>query len=127
MQTKTNPITLATLSQATEQEVFDQCARHLLTQGKQSLGTYGNCVYLASDGSKCAAGCFISDSEYKKSFEQISWHCLAYHKDVPSDHKILIERLQNIHDNISAINWKKELIELAQMLNLSDSVVQSHK
>ena len=35
-------ITLATLAQATEQEIFDQVARHLIKQGKR-----------AADGSGC--------------------------------------------------------------------------
>ena len=37
-------ITLATLSQATEQEVFDQVAVHLMTQGEKS-STGATCRY----------------------------------------------------------------------------------
>lgn len=44
-------ITLKTLSQATEQEVFDQVANHLLTQMEQSA-VAGGCWYRStnSDG-----------------------------------------------------------------------------
>jgi len=39
-------ITLKTLPQATAQEVFDQVARHLLTQGKKSISENNQyCMY----------------------------------------------------------------------------------
>lgn len=63
-------ITLATLAQATEQEVFDQVARHLLAQGVQSTmmrldGVSTTCQYRGEGGRKCAAGALIGDDEYR--------------------------------------------------------------
>ena len=72
-------ITLKTLPQATAQEVFDQVAKHLLTQMKKSVAkraaesasdSKDYCMYRGFDGTKCAAGCLISDDEYKPEFEQ---------------------------------------------------------
>lgn len=69
-------ITLATLADATAQEVFDHVANHLLTQNEVSGGeNYGDfmqsCLYRGTpkEGSKneklcCAAGSLISDEEY---------------------------------------------------------------
>lgn len=67
-------ITLKTLPQASEQEVLDQIAVHLLTQkqkcnnGKDQTDPNYQCLYRNEEGLKCAAGCLIADDEYKKRF-----------------------------------------------------------
>jgi hypothetical protein len=68
-------ITLKTLKNSTDQEVFDQVANHLLTQNKRSVSATDNtlCVYRSPDGLKCAAGCLIADDEYDPRMEGSNW------------------------------------------------------
>lgn len=60
------------------QEIYNTVRDHLLKQNKKSLGNYivglddnvsNGCVYRSYDGLKCAAGCLIPDSKYKRSME----------------------------------------------------------
>lgn len=109
-------ITLATLETATTQEVFDQAVRHLLTQmAKSQSGSLGYCVYRNSEGLKCAAGCFISDSEYNTDFERQDWNRLVDTSQVPDFHQFLIADLQKIHDECLPEQWFFELKELANI------------
>lgn len=109
-------ITLATLKDATEQEVFDQAVNHLLTQNEKSMSDVieYSCAYRGLNGLKCAAGCFISDEEYNSSFELNTWSQLVGTGRVPKNHCDLIGRIQDIHDTFSADNWKGLLINLAK-------------
>lgn len=93
-------ITLKTLEQATAQEVFDQVALHLLTQGERSINEEGNCAYRGRMGLKCAGGCLIGDDEYDERMENKSWNSGRMAEfGVPKAHKQLILSLQVIHDN----------------------------
>ena len=111
-------ITLKTLPQATEQEVFDQVASHLLKQGEKSANRNGGCRYRYED-KKCAAGCLIGDDEYYSSLEAEPWSILSSRKKVPCEHADLIGRLQTIHDAKDAENWELELKRLALVRNLN--------
>lgn len=114
-------ITLATLPEASAQEVIDQVARHLLVQGKKSIRVKGvntNCLYRNSDGTKCAAGCLISDEEYDPSFEKTTWMSLCAEGRVPPDHEALIVKLQEIHDFELPSKWEQKLEKLADALSL---------
>lgn len=120
-------ITLKTLADATEQEVFDQVANHLLTQMKKSEDTrknsydyYVNCLYRSSDGLKCAAGCLIADDEYKPEFEQKDWPSLQekFPHMITMKHMDLIRQLQDIHDDLDVDDWKAALIEFSTANNL---------
>lgn len=92
-------ITLATLPQATEQEVFNQVVRHLKQQNKQASYKH-NCMYrLPHSNLKCAAGCLIGDDEYSPQFERTGWHTLSRRGLVPEAHKTLISKLQSWHDS----------------------------
>lgn len=105
-------ITLKTLETATEQEVFDQVARHLLVQNKQCLiGSV--CSYSSPNGLKCAAGCLIGDDEYKPYFEGWPWDWLVENGDIPKHHSFLIESLQKVHDKWDPSEWKKQLYQVA--------------
>ncbi len=103
-------ITLKTLINASEQEVFDQIAVHLLTQNEKSVDeddTY--CMYHSKSGLKCAAGCLIADDEYKPEFENNGWNTLS----VPSFHSDLINSMQTLHDDVDVSSWNEALIKLA--------------
>jgi hypothetical protein len=84
-------ISLKSLPFATSQEVFDQVAYHLLTQNlKASSG--GICQYKFGK-LKYAAGCLISEDEYKEEFEGNVWGILVDRKLVPRNHLELIKKL----------------------------------
>jgi hypothetical protein len=118
-------ITLATLPQASAQEVFDQVARHLLTQMHPSMDEEeGVCTYRGSfEGTKCAAGALISDEEFEtliepKGFVSKKWQKLVQEKIAPAKHQILIHELQRIHDYEDPIHWEHELRVLAKNRHL---------
>ena len=99
-------ITLKTLPTATEQEVFDQVATHLIRQcGKsiKELGFDGGLLrfvsaYRGDDGLKCAAGCLIADDEYDIGMERTLWRVLVSQGKIPKKHWLLIDALQIVHD-----------------------------
>lgn len=118
-------ITLATLAQATAQEVFDQVAKHLLDQGKRSATRIGAaCRYRFKD-LKCAAGCLIADTEYEARFEQRSWDKVSSMVGCKT-HVDLITYLQRVHDVRTPEQWPKELLNLAEYQHLSSEVITSH-
>lgn len=113
-------ITLATLSQATAQQVFDQVVQNLISQGVRSEafneeGKSIGCSYrtMLSDGNtlKCAAGWLMDDSEYKVDMDQepggTDWHSLVERGLVPKKHQDLISELQYIHDTVQPKDWEK--------------------
>lgn len=107
-------ITLATLKDATAQEVYDQVKNHLLTQNKRSEGI-DSCVYRNNYGLKCAAGCLISDEEYNKDMENRAWDDPMF----PEYHRQLIRGMQKIHDVADVRKWRYELKLLAISHNLN--------
>ena len=109
-------ITLATLSEATAQEVFNQVATHLLTQNKKCIKDE-ICRY-RFDRLKCAAGCLIADNEYEESFGGRSWSALVDDKYVPKAYEQLIIHLQKIHDIYNPSEWKGQLEKLATIYDL---------
>ena len=115
-------ITLKTLHKATEQEVFDKVAKHLLKQNMKSEGC-GACLYRGPSKLKCAAGCLISDSEYSPEMETKDWDLLIIKGVVPEKHSKLIIQLQYIHDINTPLEWREKLIELADKLKFSKKVL----
>jgi hypothetical protein len=118
-------ITLATLPNATAQEVFNQVADHLLTQMKvskvETKKDIFDCQYRGEDNTSCAAGCLISDKEYGKHFENKSWANLARRGLVPNAHTVLIGELQNVHDENDPEMWKISLMDIARVYKLQPS------
>jgi hypothetical protein len=112
-------ITLATLHEATEQEIFTQVKNHLLSQNKRAVDTNGTaCRYRIND-LKCAAGCLIADSEYRPSMESYLWTNLVKIALVPDHHVELISVLQRIHDKVFDTSlWPESLRDIAQTYNL---------
>lgn len=122
-------ITLKTLEQASEQEVFDQVAEHLLKQGEKSVieryYTY-DCMYRHGD-LRCAAGCLIGDDEYKPEFEGHSWSYIVDNCFTTKRHYELISKLQSIHDSESIFLWIESLEKLAKERLLSTEVLEKFK
>ena len=121
-------ITLKTLKDATEQEVFDQVATHILKQNAQALvGT--SCAYRGDGGLKCAAGCLIGDDEYSREWDEnfISWPKLVTKGVVPHLHSALVGRLQQIHDSYDPEQWKAELANVADYFKLNTNALLNFK
>lgn len=106
-------ITLATLKDATAQQVFDQVANHLLTQLKVSVNSDDSlCQYHSDDGTKCAAGCLIADNEYSLCMEGIgNWTNIVEQGFASSHHENLIFELQEVHDSAMGIPMSAELLK----------------
>ena len=119
-------ITLKTLPSATAQEVFDQVARHLLTQNAKSyLEEEDLCAYRHA-GLKCAAGCLIGDDEYRAAWEGRPWIALAREGQAPATHMDLIQNLQRVHDTRPMWCWPQELRAVAAKFGLSSTVLEEH-
>lgn len=113
-------ITLASLEQATEQQVFDHIATHLLKQKERSVSDE-TCAYRGLNSLMCAAGCLISDDEYKTVMERNPWERLVRDELVPHYHQRLIQAFQDLHDNESPEIWPFSIIETAIDYNLEIS------
>lgn len=100
-------ITLATLHQYSDQEVFDYVCNHLLTQNEKS-----------EDNLRCAAGCLISDEEYLYEMEGFIWSDMVVEFNVTSEYKSLIRELQKIHDTYPTHEWESCLERLAEQEGL---------
>lgn len=119
-------ITLKNLHQATPQQVFEQVANHLLTQGRKSI-VGGACQYRGGDNTMCAAGCLIGDDEYNASMmEGSSWRSLEIGKVVPFAHSKLIHALQRIHDGFPTDRWLELLTEEAKYRGLDASFLRKY-
>ena len=121
-------ITLKSLTSATEQQVFDHVATHLLNQGRPSYSSeHHMCAYRGDGGLKCAAGCLIADDEYDIKMEVNSWEDLVDSlSTVPVAHKEMIGDLQHVHDEAHDLlpgdnvyhHWLNALREFADRRNL---------
>jgi hypothetical protein len=105
-------ITLANLHEATKQDIFNQVARHLITQNHRSVDEKGYCKY-RSGNLKCAAGCLISDEEYtplmdSEKSQGTGWIDLVHEGLVPRDNMHFIRLLQVLHDGMHGITSPEE-------------------
>jgi len=115
----------------TSQEIFDTVIAHLLQQGKQSKSSV--CLYRSDDGSKCAVGALIPDSEYDPAMEfsivedrytpepASAIQCWAQ-SNYPNDLKLL-NRLQKLHDDCPEHGygyhpeaWEKHILSESQII-----------
>ena len=114
-------ITLKNLHEATEYDVIKQVGTHLLRQNKHSDDGGVNCMYRGQGGLMCAAGCLIADDEYKASFEGNLWRSLVENEQVPDAHRLLVERLQRIHDDYPPEYWDFKLRKLCDRYGVDSS------
>lgn len=117
-------VTLATLAQATEQQVFDQVVTHMLTQKTRS-SIDGVCAYRGFNNKRCAGGCLMDEDEYAPRFEGCTWDVLIQEHGVPTDHQLLIKALQNIHDRTKPELWAFALYSLARQFKLNESALDA--
>lgn len=119
-------ITLATLKNATAQQVFDQAVHGLLKQGCPSIDEREDrCKYRVKlpngDTLRCAAGMLIGDDEYTPEMDGVGgpsyvgtdWRELIEIGLVPKAHEVLIRDLQRIHDGEQIEDWERHFQMLA--------------
>ena len=111
--------------------MFDQAARHLLTQGSKAEDSY-ICKYRRelNDGTilKCAVGCFIADYEYKPIIEGELYGYKYFNEflgfEGKAPHFSLLRRLQRLHDNYPVSMWKEDLEKIAEDFNLNADILK---
>ena len=121
----------------TNQETFEIVAKHLITQGKVSLGPTGiNCAYRGDNGTKCAVGCLIPDEKYSSSLEGFSIQKYKYAtfdgainitalmQELGYDLKLL-KSLQGVHDNNPCSDWSDALRSVASRFGLNTRVLDA--
>ena len=116
-------ITTKNLEQATAQQVFDQCVKHLLTQNERAVSASGNCAYLTEYNTRCGAGHLLTTDDLgmlaRRDTLECSWHSVIEdHNIAPRVHSELITTIQNIHDNMAPEEWPDYLAKFAARLNL---------
>lgn len=105
----------------TKQEVFDKVVNHLRTQGCKSADSNGRCLYRGPNGTKCAVGCLIEDSDYTESLEDRTVSFLVENTHVLDNYKEqqnLLARMQTIHDNYKIQDWENRFQNAASDYNV---------
>jgi hypothetical protein len=112
-------IILATLHEATPQQVFDQVVNHLRHQGIAAMEKT-KCVYRTSNNLlSCAAGCLMSDEEYRDlNSKHRTWFILKDNREVPDAHWELISNLQSVHDSHKIDHWEYQFKLVASKFEL---------
>lgn len=118
------------------QRVFNDVARHLITQGKRASDVNGTCFYRGPEGTRCAIGGIMPDDIYDPSMEgkavfapelkPFHWFIGAQGKDRFSSDLNFLASLQQIHD--SDRSWvmgvARELQDSADRHNLNTDVIR---
>lgn len=108
----------------TDQEVFDTVAKHLLTQKRKSVDR-GRCLYKSNDGAMCAVGCLIPESMYQREMEghHVEDAVVGKTLSLLGINIHLAQKLQGVHDQYDAEQWKEMLDVTAYCYGLDRSVL----
>lgn len=117
-------ITLATLPEASLQDIFNQVRNHLLKQNQKSTlqkpdRTSPCYAYRGKNGTMCAVGCLIADEEYKLEMDHQSLTSIGMLQQIGLfpllDNKKynLLSCLQWLHDSYEPNKWEEKLLEVA--------------
>lgn len=114
-----------------KQEIFDTVVNHLRQQGKRAYNDSEQmCMYRGPDGTKCAAGVFITDEEYRPDLEGKTITALITSGPFSDKYYLpklaaligkypeLVLSLQSVHDQASVENWENMLFEVANRFGL---------
>jgi hypothetical protein len=126
------------------QDLFDRVAWHLIGQGEQSIGVVTiksknkvksrnidreehRYMYYGPSGLKSAVGSLIQRRKYKVGMEGSLRSLLerypnAFTFDVVP-HRVLLEKLEKIHDRIAPEYWVEALYELASQRKLNTDML----
>ena len=130
-----------------QQEIFTTVVKHLRNQGRKAQQTDvdpdmpGPCLYKTKDGLKCAVGCLIPDHLYHPEMEGRSVRDMVrkfstvrellgiqfIHPDGDGleGNISLLERLQDLHDSISPLNWEREFVSISEHYGFDLTSVQN--
>lgn len=116
----------------TKQETFDTVVDHLRKQGAKAVANCGGgCSYRNPEGLKCAAGCLIPDDQYKPGFEgrwiedtplsDLAGFALELNALIETlgHDRILVKRLQQVHDGNRFEDYEELFERLAQRNGLT--------
>ena len=109
----------------TKQDLFNFVATHLMTQKERCIDPEeGGCAYRDDVGRRCAIGCLIDDKHYSKSIESLlpTATCVldavegsigrtitGRYDCSPHTERIMLKRLQGIHDAEEVEDWPTSL------------------
>lgn len=116
----------------TAQEVFDSIVNHLRAQGRRSVthadadAAAGRCLYRGPEGTACAVGCRIPDSEYTPKMET---HSVVWLQADPNTealpsiraterHTALLSSMQSVHDTTPVEDWEDGFRSVAKNVGL---------
>lgn len=117
------------------QELFDRSVKGLINQKfVRSADGSGHCMYRGPNGTKCAIGHLIEDSEYVKEMEGKSFYALIIRygdsikamENLSDNEKYLLYDLQTVHDCFVPLDWMGEWGRIAPRYNLDTSVLKTH-
>jgi len=99
----------------TNQEIFDQVTRHLLTQQKKSIDHTGCCSFRGERGLKCALGIFIPNNKYKADLEGYEFGTIneMLKLGFGPEQTSFMYSLMSIHDRIPVDGWESSLRQVA--------------
>jgi hypothetical protein len=108
----------------TQQQIYNEVCMHLAQQGKQCTDSHGECQYLGPFGDKCAIGVLLASDEDRVAMDRYTVSAKAIDDAVlaragiptDSDTRVLLERLQCVHDDAahdSATKLQKRLRAVA--------------
>ena len=90
------------IKRANEQQAFETAITQIIVQGRQSMDTYGTCLYRGPDGTRCGIGALITNKEYRKGMECKSVHVLGEQGLLPlallDFDMYFLKRIQELHD-----------------------------
>lgn len=98
-----------------KQDVFDHVVGNLFKQGKKSIIKSTETCRYRHRGLKCAAGWVIEDDEYSYKMENndIRYVIEEFGLDHLKKYEVLLNDLQEIHDDVYEYNWIVEFERIA--------------
>jgi len=117
----------------TPQQIYDKVCAHLAKQKHSATDKEGTCLYRASNGDMCAAGCLIPDNLYFPGMEFKTIVSLAseFRSKIPDfivNNIDLVRTLQDCHDHsVDEIGIKNELLQTATRYRIFPGAEQAIK
>lgn len=130
------------IEKVNSQNMFDDAARHLLTQRKKSRAPRCRtmCAYRDADGLSCPIGARIPDNEYDTAFERKAVSYISKRPGCKGDAQVkrlraaarvpeqlvgLAGHIQMIHDSWEVHEWPAKLRWLAKSFKLSTACLDT--
>lgn len=107
-------ITIENISNFSPLEVINYVEKKLIAQNTKSVNKRKQSVYRGLNNTKCALGFLIPDHLYKKEIEGYHIYFMLNENNIYLDNqiRILLSKLQIIHDRYDIDNWIEKFEEL---------------